>query len=240
MSLLRRFRSKIMKILGKYFYIDNVSKFPVFYIKGSQTLPPPLDIIEEEKLLQKLMLNDQEAKQILVERNLRLVVYIAKKFENTGIDFEDLISIGTIGLMKAINTFNLDKNIKLATYASRCIDNEILMFLRKNKRRKTEISFEDSLSYDADGNELHLEDVLGTDKDIVPKELEDKVERKVLIEEINKLNERDRKIMILRYGLFGHEEVTQKDVADMLGISQSYISRIEKKVIRRLKNIVKI
>ena len=153
---------------------------------------------------------------------------------------DDLISIGTIGLIKGINTYKMGKNIKLATYASRCIDNEILMFLRKNKKRKTEISFEDSLSYDADGNELHLEDVLGTDSDIVTKELEDKIERKILIEEIEKLNERDKKIMILRYGLFGNEEVTQKDVADMLGISQSYISRIEKKVIKRLKNIVKV
>ena len=162
------------------------------------------------------------------------------KEEDTNIDLEDLVSIGTIGLIKGINTYKMGKNIKLATYASRCIDNEILMFLRKNKKRKTEISFEDSLSYDADGNELHLEDVLGTDSDIVTKELEDKIERKILIEEIEKLNERDKKIMILRYGLFGNEEVTQKDVADMLGISQSYISRIEKKVIKRLKNIVKV
>ena len=149
------------------------------------------------------------------------------------------MSIGTIGLIKGVNTYKLDKNIKLATYASRCIDNEILMFLRKNKKRKSEISFEDSLSYDAEGNELHLEDVLGTDKDIVPKKLEDKIEKKLLVRELDKLSDRDRKIMILRYGLFGYEEVTQKDVADMLGISQSYISRIEKKVIKKLKNVVK-
>ena len=188
MSLLRRFRSKIMKILGKYFYIDNVSKFPVFYIKGSQTLPPPLDIIEEEKLLQKLMLNDQEAKQILVERNLRLVVYIAKKFENTGIDFEDLISIGTIGLMKAINTFNLDKNIKLATYASRCIENEILMQLRKNTRIKNEISIDEPLNKDGDGNELLLSDILGTDEDITYRELGDEVDKKLLRASMKKLS----------------------------------------------------
>ncbi len=211
----------------------------LYYIAGPETLPPPLSQDEENEMIDRLLSNDECVKKILVERNLRLVVYIAKKFENTGIGIEDLISIGTIGLAKGVSTFKSDKNIKLATYASRCIDNEILMFLRKNKRRKTEISFEDSLSYDAEGNELHLEDVLGTDKDIVPRELEDKIDRKLLVEEIDKLNERDKKIMILRYGLFGHEEVTQKDVADMLGISQSYISRIEKKVIKKLKNIVK-
>ena len=175
----------------------------------------------------------------MIEHNLRLVVFLAKKYENTNVDLEDLVSIGTIGLIKGINTYKMGKNIKLATYASRCIDNEILMFLRKNKKRKSEISFEDSLSYDAEGNELHLEDVLGTDKDIVPKKLEDKIEKKLLVQELDKLSERDRKIMILRYGLFGYEEVTQKDVADMLGISQSYISRIEKKVIKKLKNVVK-
>lgn len=225
---------KIKYLLSKLF------KRGVYYVGSSDILPPPLSREEEEEALELASFGDEVAKNKLIEHNLRLVVFLAKKYENTNVDLEDLVSIGTIGLIKGINTYKTGKNIKLATYASRCIDNEILMFLRKNKRRKTEISFEDSLSYDADGNELHLEDVLGTDKDIVPRELEDKVERKVLIEEINKLNERDRKIMILRYGLFGHEEVTQKDVADMLGISQSYISRIEKKVIRRLKSIVKI
>ena len=225
---------KIKFLLSKFF------KRGVYYVGSSDILPPPLSKEEEDEALELASFGDEVAKNKLIEHNLRLVVFLAKKYENTNVDLEDLVSIGTIGLIKGINTYKTGKNIKLATYASRCIDNEILMFLRKNKRRKTEISFEDSLSYDADGNELHLEDVLGTDKDIVPKELEDKVERKILIEEINKLNERDRKIMILRYGLFGHEEVTQKDVADMLGISQSYISRIEKKVIRRLKNIVKI
>ena len=214
---------KIKELLSKLF------KRGVYYVGSSDILPEPLSKEEEEETLDKL-----------IEHNLRLVVFLAKKYENTNIDLEDLVSIGTIGLIKGINTYKMGKNIKLATYASRCIDNEILMFLRKNKKRKTEISFEDSLSYDADGNELHLEDVLGTDSDIVTKELEDKIERKILIEEIEKLNERDKKIMILRYGLFGNEEVTQKDVADMLGISQSYISRIEKKVIKRLKNIVKV
>lgn len=211
----------------------------VYYVGSSDILPPPLSKEEEDEALELAMFGDEIAKNKLIEHNLRLVVFLSKKYENTGVDLEDLVSIGTIGLIKGINTYKPGKNIKLATYASRCIDNEILMFLRKNKKRKTEISFEDSLSFDAEGNELHLEDVLGTEKDIVPKELEDKIDKKLLIEEINRLDERDKKIMILRYGLFGHKEITQKDVADMLGISQSYISRIEKKVIKRLKNIVK-
>ena len=226
---------KIIELIKRIF----VKVHSVFYVGATDILPEPLSIEEEEKYIILKEQGNKEAKEKLIEHNLRLVVFLAKKYENTGVDLEDLVSIGTIGLIKGINTYKRGKNIKLATYASRCIDNEILMFLRKNKRRKTEISFEDSLSYDAEGNELHLEDVLGTDKDIVPKELEDKIDKKLLIEEINSLNERDKKIMILRYGLFGHEEVTQKDVADMLGISQSYISRIEKKVIKRLKNIVK-
>ena len=211
---------KIKELLSKLF------KRGVYYVGSSDILPEPLSKEEEEETLELASFGDEIAKNKLIEHNLRLVVFLAKKYENTNIDLEDLVSIGTIGLIKGINTYKMGKNIKLATYASRCIDNEILMFLRKNKKRKTEISFEDSLSYDADGNELHLEDVLGTDSDIVTKELEDKIERKILIEEIEKLNERDKKIMILRYGLFGNEEVTQKDVADMLGISQSYISRI--------------
>ena len=179
------------------------------------------------------------AKDKLIEHNLRLVVYLSKKYENTGVDLEDLVSIGTIGLIKGVNTYKLDKNIKLATYASRCIDNEILMFLRKNKKRKGEVSFEDSLSYDPEGNELHLEDILGTEPDVVTKELEQQTEKKLLYEEVMKLNKRDKQIMTLRYGLFNNEEMTQKDVASLLGISQSYISRIEKKVIRRLKNVIK-
>lgn len=225
---------KIKKILGKLF------KRGVYYVGSSDILPEPLSKEEEEEALELAAFGDEISKNKLIEHNLRLVVFLAKKYENTNIDLEDLVSIGTIGLIKGINTYKMGKNIKLATYASRCIDNEILMFLRKNKKRKTEISFEDSLSYDADGNELHLEDVIGTDGDIVTKELEDKIEKRLLIEEIQKLNERDKKIMILRYGLFGNEEVTQKDVADMLGISQSYISRIEKKVIKKLKSIVKL
>ena len=221
-------------------FLLRIFKREVYYVGSSDILPEPLSRMEEEEALELARFGDEIAKNKLIEHNLRLVVFLAKKYENTGIDLEDLVSIGTIGLIKCINTYKMGKNIKLATYASRCIDNEILMFLRKNKKRKTEISFEDSLSYDAEGNELHLEDVLGTEDDVVTKELENKIEKKLLIEEIEKLNERDKKIMILRYGLFGNEEITQKDVADMLGISQSYISRIEKKVIKRLKNIVKI
>lgn len=220
--------------------LSSLFKRGVYYVGSSDILPPPLSKEEEEEALELASFGDVIAKNKLIEHNLRLVVFLAKKYENTNVDLEDLVSIGTIGLIKGINTYKMGKNIKLATYASRCIDNEILMFLRKNKRRKTEISFEDSLSFDADGNELHLEDVLGTDKDIVPRELEDEIDKKILVREINKLSERDKKIMILRYGLFGHDEVTQKDVADMLGISQSYISRIEKKVIKNLKSVTKV
>ena len=193
---------------------------------------------KEEEYLCLSEQGDQKAKDILIEHNLRLVVFLAKKYENTGVDLEDLVSIGTIGLIKGINTFHRGKNIKLATYASRCIDNEILMYLRKNKKTKTEVSIDASLSYDSEGNELHLEDVLGTEDDIVTKSIEDEDDKKIMIEEIKRLNKRDRDILILRYGLFGVEEKTQKEVADMLGISQSYISRIEKKVIKRLKNVV--
>ena len=236
MNLFKRLKGKIVKILGKYFYRDNIEKFPVFYIRGNQTLPPPLDIIEEEKLLQKLMLEDKGAKQILIERNLRLVVYIAKKFENTGIDFEDLISIGTIGLMKAINSFNVDKNIKLATYASRCIENEILMQLRKNTKIKNEISIDEPLNKDGDGNELLLSDILGTDIDITSKSLEDEVDMSLLKVAISKLDKREKYIMQLRFGIGGTgKEKTQKEVADMLGISQSYISLLEKKIMKKMK-----
>jgi len=216
MNLFKMFKTKIMKILGKYFYRDNLEKFPIFYIKGSQTLPPPLDIIEEEKLLQKLMLDDQEAKQILVERNLRLVVYIAKKFENTGIGIEDLISIGTIGLMKGVNTFNSDKNIKLATYASRCIENEILMYLRKNNRIKSEVSIDEPLNKDRDGNELLLSDILGTEADITSRNLEDEVDKLLLKDSISRLKEREKDIMEMRFGFKTGKEKTQKEVADEL------------------------
>ena len=211
----------------------------LFYVGSADKLPPPLSKEEEEYYVEMSKDGDLHARDKLIEHNLRLVVFLAKKYENTNVDLEDLVSIGTIGLMKAVKTFSNDKNIKLATYASRCIDNEILMFLRKNKKVRGEVSFEESLSFDADGNELHLEDVLGTEADIVTKPLEDDFNRKIMMEEINKLNDRDKEIIIMRYGLFNHPEKTQKEVAEILGISQSYISRIEKKVIKRLKNIVK-
>ncbi len=216
-----------------------LEKENVFFIGSTDKLPEPLTKEEEILYVTRHMNGDMQAKSKLIEHNLRLVVFLAKKYENTGVDLEDLVSIGSVGLIKGVNTYKLDKNIKLATYASRCIDNEILMFLRKNKRRRGEISFEDNLSYDSEGNELHLEDILGTDSDIVTKGLEEEIEKKMLYNEINKLNERDKKIMIMRYGLFNNEEMTQKDVANLLGISQSYISRIEKKVIRRLKSLDK-
>ena len=222
---------KIIALIKKFLGSNNV-----YFIGSADKLPEPLTREEEQECVKRSMNGDEVARSKLIEHNLRLVVFLAKKYENTGVDLEDLVSIGSVGLIKGVNTYKLDKNIKLATYASRCIDNEILMFLRKNKRRKGEISFEDNLSFDSDGNELHLEDVLGTDGDIVTRRLEREIEKKILYEEIGKLSPRDKKIMILRYGLFGHEEMTQKDVASLLGISQSYISRIEKKVIRRLKS----
>ena len=214
-------------------------KGSLFYVGATDKLPPPLTKEEEEYYLIMASDGDNFARDKLIEHNLRLVVFLAKKYENTGVDLEDLVSIGTIGLMKGVKTFSMDKNIKLATYASRCIDNEILMYLRKNKRIKTEISFDESLSFDADGNELHLEDVLGTDSDIVTKPLEDIENKNLMLNEINKLSKRDKEIITLRYGLDGKYEKTQKEVASILGISQSYISRIEKKVIKKLKNIVK-
>ena len=212
----------------------------IFYVGSSDKLPEPLSKEEETEYVTRSMNGDEYARSKLIEHNLRLVVFLSKKYENTGVDLEDLVSIGTIGLIKGVNTYKLDKNIKLATYASRCIDNEILMFLRKNKKRRGEVSFEDSLSYDAEGNELHLEDILGTESDVVTKGLEEETDKKLLYEEISKLNGRDKQIMILRYGLYDTEEMTQKDVANILGISQSYISRIEKKVIKKLKSLAKI
>ena len=209
----------------------------VYFVGSTDKLPEPLSKEDEVFYVEKSMEGDLKARSKLIEHNLRLVVFLAKKYENTKVDLEDLVSIGTIGLIKGVNTYKLDKNIKLATYASRCIDNEILMFLRKNKKRKGEVSFEDNLSYDAEGNELHLEDILGTDEDIVTRGLEEELEKRLLYTEISKLNERDKKIMIMRYGLYNHKELTQKEVADVMGISQSYISRIEKKVISRLKAI---
>ena len=210
----------------------------IFYVGATDILPEPLSKEKEDYYLSLAEDGDMKARDVLIEHNLRLVVFLAKKYENTNIDLEDLVSIGTIGLIKGINTFSRDKNIKLATYASRCIENEILMFLRKTKRLKTEVSIDASLSYDAEGNELHLEDVLGTDKDIVTRGIEEENDKKLMINEVMRLNPRDRDIIILRYGLLGHKELTQKEVAKKLGISQSYISRIEKKVIKRLKTLV--
>lgn len=210
----------------------------VFFVGATDKLPPPLSKEEELAYLIKAKAGDEEARNVLIEHNLRLVVFLAKKYENTTYDIEDLVSIGSIGLIKGINTYKIDKNIKLATYASRCISNEILMFLRKNKRKRAEVSLEDALNYDAEGNELHLEDILGTEIDLVPNEYEKQVDKEVLSKEIEGLPDRDKEIMTLRYGLNNTKEYTQKEVAEMLGISQSYISRIEKKVVKKLKQVM--
>lgn len=207
----------------------------ILYINGAQVLPQPLSQEEESAMIARLDRGDPEAASLLVERNLRLVVYIARKFENTGIGIEDLISIGAIGLIKAVNTFKADKNIKLATYASRCIENEILMYLRKNVYMRHEVSLDEPLNVDWDGNELLLSDILGSDVDLVHRSIEESVERQLLREAVAKLGERERRIMEYRFGLVTGEEKTQKEVADMLGISQSYISRLEKKIISRLR-----
>lgn len=207
----------------------------VYYIGGNDALPPPLSKEEELELVQKLQDGDEKIRSILIERNLRLVVYIARKFENTGVNVEDLISVGTIGLIKAVNTFNPEKKIKLATYASRCIENEILMYLRRNNKVKAEISFYEPLNIDWDGNELLLSDILGTESDMVYHLIEDEVDRQLLLIAMKKLSEREKEIVRLRFGLNGKQEKTQKEVADMLGISQSYISRLEKRIIKRLK-----
>lgn len=209
----------------------------VMYIGGSDTLPTPLSREEEGELMELLQQGDQRARQTLIEHNLRLVVYIAKKFDNTSVGVEDLISIGTIGLIKAINTFNLEKNIKLATYASRCIENEILMYLRRNNKTKMEVSIDEPLNVDWDGNELLLSDILGTDEDVIYKDIEDEIEKELLNSAISRLSPRERKIVELRFGLTNEDgdEMTQKEVADLLGISQSYISRLEKKIMKRLK-----
>ena len=207
----------------------------LFYIGGSDILPPPLGRDEEERAILAMEAGDEKAKQTLTEHNLRLVVYIARRFENTGLNLEDLISIGTIGLIKAINTFKSAKNIKLATYASRCIENEILMYLRKVSNQRTEVSFDEPLNTDWDGNELLLSDVLGTDDDEVCRPLEDDADRQMLSAAIQTLNERERSIIVLRFGLGGRNELTQKEVADLMGISQSYISRLEKRISVRLR-----
>ena len=239
MDLLQILKNQVNCIYAKYLNEENeneIETLPIYYIAGSQTLPPPLLPEEEEELIQKLSEKDNlQTRQTLVERNLRLVVYIAKKFENTGIGIEDLISIGTIGLMKAINTFNSEKKIKLATYASRCIENEILMYLRRNSKSKSVVSIDEPLNQDGDGNELLLSDILGTDPDVTSRRIEEEVDRKLLRASIEKLSKREKNIMELRFGFTGGDEKTQKEVADMLGISQSYISRLEKKIIHKMK-----
>ena len=223
---------KLKRFIERIFFKE---KNNVFYIGGAETLPPPLSLEEEKELVKMLDGEDDLPKKRLIEHNLRLVVYIAKKFENTGVGTEDLISIGTIGLIKAINTFKADKEIKLATYASRCIENEILMYLRKNSSNKISISIDEPLNVDWDGNELLLSDVLGTESDVTERGVEDEVDRALLHAAMEKLSKRERDIMELRFGLKNDEEKTQKQVADILGISQSYISRLEKRIMRRLK-----
>ena len=225
---------KIIVLLNKLISKLKVFRRGLYYVGGNDALPPPLSKDEEEDLVNKLN-SDERIRSILIERNLRLVVYIARKFENTGVNVEDLISVGTIGLIKAVNTFNPEKKIKLATYASRCIENEILMYLRRNSKVKAEISFYEPLNIDWDGNELLLSDILGTDNDTVYNLIEDEVDKQLLLIALKSLNDREKEIVRLRFGLNGTREKTQKEVADMLGISQSYISRLEKKIIRRLK-----
>ena len=227
-----------LKVVPRFKSMFLAQKGEIHYIGGSEILPPPLNPVEESEAIHNLSTEqEQQAKATLIEHNLRLEVYIAKKFDNTGVGVEDLISIGTIGLIKAINTFNSGKNIKLATYASRCIENEILMYLRRNSKLRMEVSIDEPLNVDWDGNELLLSDILGTDEDIIYRDLENEVERKLLRKALGKLSRRERMIIELRFGL-NHpsgQEMTQKEVADLLGISQSYISRLEKKIIGRLK-----
>ena len=222
---------KLKKLVKKL----NLNENLIRYVGGSEALPTPFTPEEEKVMLERLLKDEDGVKDQLIERNLRLVVYISKRFENTGVDQDDLISVGTIGLIKAINSFNPEKNIKLATYASRCIENEILMYLRKTVKLKAEVSFDEPLNTDYDGNTLLLSDVMGTDGDIVYKDIEENVESDLLKKALLKLNQREREIMEMRYGLKGDDELTQKEVADKLGISQSYISRLEKKIIVRLK-----
>ncbi len=240
MKFLSRVKLELRLMYLKFLKLSGMEFLPeIFYVGSSETLPPPLSQDEECFLLEKLKHGEKTVKTVLIERNLRLVVYIARKFENTGIHVDDLVSIGTIGLIKAVNTFDPHKNIKLATYASKCIENEILMFLRRNNKVKAEVSFDEPLNVDWDGNELLLSDVLGTENDLVLKNIEAEVERKLLYTAMEKLNRREKKIMELRFGLLGHNEKTQKEVAVMLGISQSYISRLEKRIIKRLKKEIK-
>ncbi|MGZ0085152.1 RNA polymerase sporulation sigma factor SigE [Caldibacillus thermoamylovorans] len=232
---MKRWKFRFMYWLYKLLAKIGLKADEIYYIGGSEALPPPLTKEEEEQLIARLAAGDETARSLLIERNLRLVVYIARKFENTGIYIEDLISIGTIGLIKAVNTFNPEKKIKLATYASRCIENEILMYLRRNNKVRAEVSFDEPLNIDWDGNELLLSDVLGTEDDVITKDLEADVDRRLLLNALRQLSDREKQIMELRFGLSGGEEKTQKDVADLLGISQSYISRLEKRIIKRLR-----
>jgi len=226
---------KIILFFNKLICKFKMFRRKLYYVGGNDALPPPLSKDEEEELVNKINDGDEKTRSTLIERNLRLVVYIARKFENTGVYVEDLISVGTIGLIKAVNTFNPEKKIKLATYASRCIENEILMYLRRNSKIKAEISFYEPLNIDWDGNELLLSDILGTENDTVYNLIEDEVDKQLLVMALRSLNEREKEIVRLRFGLNGTREKTQKEVADMLGISQSYISRLEKKIIKRLK-----
>lgn len=231
-SVWEKFRGWLRQILRG-------SEKEIFYIGGSDTLPPPLSTEQEQKVLNAFMEGSSEARTTLIEHNLRLVVYISKKFENSGVNLEDLISIGTIGLIKAVNTFKMDKNIKLATYASRCIENEILMHLRRTNKTKGEVSLDEPLNVDWDGNELLLSDVLGTEQDVIYTHLEEEVNKKLLNYAMKKLSGRERELMEMRYGLVSGREMTQKEVADKMGISQSYISRLEKKIIGRLRREIK-
>lgn len=228
-----------LKLLYLKFKLSLSYRHFIYYVSNNKALPPPLSSEEEYELLSKLKTGEEDVRRTLIERNLRLVVYIARKFENTGVAIDDLVSIGTIGLIKGVNTFDPHKNIKLATYASRCIENEILMYLRRNNKLKAEVSFDEPLNVDWDGNELLLSDVLGTENDLVIRNLEEEVDRKLLRTAMQKLSSREKKIMQLRFGLKDGEERTQKQVAEMLGISQSYISRLEKRIIKRLKKEIK-
>ena len=227
--------TSVIAKLKKFLKIFSLNENLLYYINQREALPSPFSPEEESELVSQMMQGDESVKNSLIEHNLRLVVYISRRFENTGVDSDDLISVGTIGLIKAVNSFNADKNIKLATYASRCIENEILMHLRKTVKLKSELSFDEPLNTDWEGNELLLSDVMGTDSDVVYKKIENGVETELLKQALLKLNNREREIVELRFGLNGKEEFTQREVADMLGISQSYISRLEKKIIGRLK-----
>lgn len=229
----------MLKLLNRirelFFKIKTDQEGTVYYVNGPETLPPPLTKEEEDAVIEQIAAGDESVREKLIVHNLRLVVYIAKKFESSGVGIEDLVSIGTIGLIKAVNTFRADKNIKLATYASRCIENEILMYLRKTSQLKNEVSIDEPLNVDWDGNELLLSDILGSDPDVVNRGIELEDEKNLLISTINSMNERERTIMAMRFGLDGGKEHTQKEVADILGISQSYISRLEKRIIERLR-----